>query len=66
VAFSRVILAYKLSTGSDWDDRCVDPVAYNECDTALVAESRNFNMKLEIRDGMRHILEGLITDKLEW
>jgi phenylacetate 2-hydroxylase len=66
VAFSRMILAYKLSTGTNWDDRCVHPVKYNECDTALVAESRNFNLKLEIRDGMDEILEGLTKDKLEY
>jgi len=66
VAFSRVILAYKISTGSDWDDRCVHPVKYNECETALVAESRNFNVKLEIRDGMAELLEGLTKQKLEY
>ena len=62
VAFSRMILAYKLSQGSDWDERCMHPVQYNECETALVAESRNFNVKLQIRDGMTEMLEGLTTD----
>lgn len=66
VAFSRMILAYKFSTGTNWDDRCVHPVKYNECDTALVAESRNFNVKLEIRHGMEQILEGLTKDNLEY
>lgn len=66
VAFSRMILAYKLSQGSDWDERCVHPVQYNECKTALVAESRNFNVKLQIRDGMTEILERLTTENLEY
>jgi len=66
VAFSRMILAYKLSTGANWDDRCAHPVRYNECDTALVAESRDFNVRLQIRDGMEEILEGLTTEKLEY
>jgi hypothetical protein len=66
VAFARMVLAYKLVRGSDWDDRCVHPVSYNECDTALVAESRDFNVKLEIRDGMEELLEGLTTEKLEY
>jgi phenylacetate 2-hydroxylase len=64
VAFSRMILAYKLSQGSDWDDRCVHPVNYNECETALVAESRNFNVNIKIRDGMREILENLTAQKI--
>jgi hypothetical protein len=58
-----MILAYKLSQGSDWDDRCVHPVNYNECQTALVAESRNFNVNIKIRDGMREILENLTAEK---
>jgi phenylacetate 2-hydroxylase len=66
VAFSRMILAYRLSQGSDWDDRCVHPVQYNECDTALVAECRNFNVKLQIRDGMSDVLEALTSEKLEY
>jgi hypothetical protein len=41
-------------------------VRYNECDTALVAESRDFNVRLQIRDGMEEILEGLTTEKLEY
>jgi len=61
-----MILAYKLSTGANWDDRCVHPVKYNEYDTALVAESRNFNVRLQIRDGMEEILEGLTTERLEY
>lgn len=66
VAFSRVILACKLSQGSNWDDRCVHPVNYNECETALVAESRNFNVKLQIREEMREILENLTAEKFEY
>lgn len=66
IAFSRMILVYKLSEGSDWDDRCVHPVKYNECDTALVAESRSFNIKVHIRDGTKEILDGLIVEKLEY
>jgi len=66
VAFSRVILAFRLSTGSDWDDRCVDPVKYNEYQTALVAESRNFNVKLEIREEMRGLLDALTTEKMDY
>lgn len=66
IAFSRMILAYSLSEGSDWDDRCVHPVKYNECETALVAESRNFNVKLQVRDGMRELLDGLTSEKLEY
>jgi hypothetical protein len=61
-----MILAYKLCRGSDWDDRCVHPVKYNECDTALVAENRDFNVKLQIRDGMGELLEGLTSEKLEY
>jgi hypothetical protein len=61
-----MILAFKFSRGSNWDERCVHPVNYNECDTALVAESRNFNVKLQIRDGMEELLEGLTTEKLEY
>jgi hypothetical protein len=57
-----MILAYKLSQGSNWDDRCVHPVNYNECETALVAESRNFNVKLQIRDETREILENLTAE----
>ena len=63
VAFSRMILAYKLSKGSDWDDRCVHPVLYNKCPTALVAESRDFKVKLQIREGLREILQGLTTER---
>lgn len=66
IAFARMVLAYKFSEGSEWDDRCVDPVKYNECETALVAESRNFNVRLQIRDGMHELLEGLTTEKLEY
>jgi phenylacetate 2-hydroxylase len=66
IAFSRMILAYRLSQGSDWDDRCVHPVQYNECNTALVAECRNFNVKLQIRDGMSEVLGALTTEKLEY
>ena len=66
VAFARIILAYKLSTGANWDDRCVHPVKYNECDTALVAESRDFNVKLQIREGMGEILDGLTMENLEY
>ena len=66
VAFSRMILAYKLSEGSDWDERCVDPVQYNECATALVAESRNSNINFQIRDGMKELLELLTIEKLEY
>jgi hypothetical protein len=64
VALARMILAYKVSQGSRWDGRCVDPVNYNECETALVAENRNFNVKLQIRDGMGSLLEGLTKEKL--
>ena len=66
VAFSRIILSFKLSRGADWDDRCVHPTDYNECDTALVAEARNFNLKLEVREGMRDLLESLTTTKFEY
>jgi phenylacetate 2-hydroxylase len=66
VAFARMVLAYKFSRGSGWDDRCVHPVQYNECETALVAESRNFNVRLQIREGMHELLEGLTTEKLEY
>jgi len=64
IAFSRMILAYRLSQGSDWDDRCVHPVQYNECDTALVAECRNFNVKVQVRDGMSGVLDALTLEKL--
>ena len=66
VAFSRMILAFKLSEGSNWDDRCVHPVDYNDCETALVAESRDFNVKLQVREGMTDILEGLTDEKFEY
>lgn len=66
VAFARMILAYKISTGSEWDSRCVDPVSYNECKTALVAESRDFNIKLEVRDDIRDLLETLTTERMEY
>jgi phenylacetate 2-hydroxylase len=66
VAFARMILAYHVSQGSDWDDRCVDPVAYNECQTALVAESRDFKIRLQIRDGMEDLLEGMTKETLDY
>jgi len=66
VAFSRMILAFKLSKGSNWDDRCVHPTEYNECQAALVSESRDFNVKLEVRDGMQEILDGLTSEKFEY
>jgi phenylacetate 2-hydroxylase len=66
VAFARTILAFRFSAGSKWDDRCVHPVKYNECETALVAESRDFNIKLQVRDGMKVLLEGLTTEKMEY
>jgi hypothetical protein len=66
VALARMILAYKFSGGSRWDGRCVDPVSYNECETALVAENRNFNIKLQIREDMGSLLEGLTNEKLEY
>ena len=66
VAFSRVILTFKLSTGSGWDNRSVDPVQYNECQTALVAENRDFNVRLEIREEMRGLLDALTVEKIEY
>jgi len=66
VAFARMILAYRFSTGSEWDDRCVHPVNYNECKTALVAEGRDFNIRLQVRDGMKDLLESLTTEKMEY
>jgi phenylacetate 2-hydroxylase len=66
IALSRMILTYKLSQGSDWDERCVHPVQYNECETALAAESRDFYIKLQIRDGMTDMLEELTAQNLEY
>jgi phenylacetate 2-hydroxylase len=59
VAFARLILAFEILRGSNWDERCTHPVDYNGCKTALVAESRDFYIKLRVRDGMSDLLDDL-------
>jgi phenylacetate 2-hydroxylase len=66
VAFARLILAYEIFEGSSWDERCADPVDYNECKTALVAESRDFLVRLRVRDGMSGVLEKLSVEHLDY
>lgn len=66
VAFSRLILAFEIRAGTEFDQRCTHPVEYNECQTALVAESRNFPVKLRVREGMNGFLEELCTENIEY
>ena len=57
VAFARMILAFEISQGSQWDDRCLHPIKYNKYRTGLVAENRNFTVNLKARYGIMAFLE---------
>jgi len=63
VAFARLILAFEIICGSSWDERCTHPVEYNECKTALVAESRDFLVHLRVREGMSELLDSLSLEE---
>lgn len=66
VAFARLVLAFEILAGTEFDQRCTHPVEYNECQTALVAESRDFPVRLRVRERMRGLLEELCTEKIEY